>query len=63
MPDEVWKSVPASRLLGVPAGRYEASAEGQVRGPRKVLSQWLAGVKTIDGKDGLPAVKAYIASH
>jgi glycine betaine/proline transport system substrate-binding protein len=29
----------------------------------QVLDQWLAGVKTIDGKDGLPAVKAYIASH
>jgi glycine betaine/proline transport system substrate-binding protein len=29
----------------------------------QVLDQWLAGVKTFDGKDGLPAVKAYIASH
>jgi glycine betaine/proline transport system substrate-binding protein len=26
-----------------------------------VLDKWLAGVKTFDGKDGLPAVKAYIA--
>ncbi|HEX7931993.1 MAG TPA: choline ABC transporter substrate-binding protein [Paraburkholderia sp.] len=26
-----------------------------------VLDQWLAGVKTFDGKDGLPAVKAYVA--
>jgi glycine betaine/proline transport system substrate-binding protein len=26
-----------------------------------VLDQWLAGVKTFDGKDGLPAVKAFVA--
>ena len=26
-----------------------------------VLDKWLAGVKTFDGKDGLPAVKAYVA--
>ncbi|MGF6756252.1 choline ABC transporter substrate-binding protein [Paraburkholderia sp. GAS42] len=26
-----------------------------------VLDKWLAGVKTIDGNDGLPAVKAYVA--
>jgi glycine betaine/proline transport system substrate-binding protein len=26
-----------------------------------VLDKWLAGVKTVDGKDGLPAVKAYLA--
>jgi glycine betaine/proline transport system substrate-binding protein len=29
----------------------------------QVLDQWLAGVTTIDGKPGLPAVKSYIASH
>ena len=28
-----------------------------------VLDKWLAGVKTFDGKDGLPAVKAYIAGN
>ena len=26
----------------------------------QVLDAWLAGVKTFDGKDGLPAVKAYL---
>jgi glycine betaine/proline transport system substrate-binding protein len=26
----------------------------------QVLDAWLAGVKTYDGKDGLPAVKAYL---
>ncbi|MDR5818607.1 choline ABC transporter substrate-binding protein [Caballeronia sp. LZ033] len=26
-----------------------------------VLDKWLAGVKTFDGKDGLPAVKTYVA--
>ena len=26
-----------------------------------VLDKWLAGVKTFDGKEGLPAVKAYVA--
>jgi glycine betaine/proline transport system substrate-binding protein len=25
-----------------------------------VLDAWLAGVKTVDGKDGLPAVKQYL---
>ncbi|CAN7601286.1 choline ABC transporter substrate-binding protein [Trinickia sp. LjRoot230] len=29
----------------------------------QVLDQWLSGVTTIDGKDGLSAVKAYVASH
>jgi glycine betaine/proline transport system substrate-binding protein len=29
----------------------------------QVLDQWLAGVTTFDGKPGLPAVKAYLASH
>jgi glycine betaine/proline transport system substrate-binding protein len=29
----------------------------------QVLDRWLAGVKTFDGKDGLAAVKAYLASH
>lgn len=28
-----------------------------------VLAQWLAGVKTFDGKDALPAVQSYLASH
>src|SRR5471032_2902485 len=28
-----------------------------------VLDKWLAGVKTFDGKDGLPAVKAYVAAQ
>jgi glycine betaine/proline transport system substrate-binding protein len=25
-----------------------------------VLDKWLAGVTTFDGKEGLPAVKAYV---
>ncbi|WP_162878260.1 choline ABC transporter substrate-binding protein [Trinickia diaoshuihuensis] len=29
----------------------------------QVLEKWLAGVTTFDGKDGLAAVKSYIASH
>jgi glycine betaine/proline transport system substrate-binding protein len=29
----------------------------------QVLDRWLAGVKTFDGKDGLAAVRAYLASH
>ena len=29
----------------------------------QTLDPWLAGVTTFDGKPGLPAVKAYIASH
>lgn len=28
-----------------------------------VLDSWLAGVTTLDGKPGLPAVKAYLANH
>ncbi|GAB7536905.1 choline ABC transporter substrate-binding protein [Burkholderia sp. 3C] len=28
-----------------------------------VLDKWLAGVTTLDGKPGLPAVKAYLAAH
>jgi len=28
-----------------------------------VLDKWLVGVKTFDGKDGLPAVKAYVAAQ
>ncbi|WP_027795197.1 choline ABC transporter substrate-binding protein [Paraburkholderia acidipaludis] len=29
----------------------------------QTLNQWLAGVQTFDGKDGLQAVKAYLAAH
>jgi glycine betaine/proline transport system substrate-binding protein len=29
----------------------------------QTLDQWLAGVQTFDGKDGLQAVKAYLAAH
>lgn len=46
---ERWRRVPASRLLGVPAG-YEASSGGNVRSTRQVLSQWL-------DKDGYPMAK------
>lgn len=49
MADEIWKRIPAYRLLGIPAG-YEASSEGEVRSPRQVLSQW-------PDKDGYPMVK------
>lgn len=37
-PPEIWRKVPAYRLLGVPSG-YEASSEGRVRSPRQVLTQ------------------------
>ncbi|EGD00664.1 choline ABC transporter, periplasmic binding protein, partial [Burkholderia sp. TJI49] len=29
----------------------------------QMLDKWLAGVTTIDGKPGLPAVKAYLGVH
>jgi glycine betaine/proline transport system substrate-binding protein len=29
----------------------------------QVLDKWLAGVTTVDGKPGLPAVKAYLGTH
>lgn len=29
----------------------------------QALDKWLAGVQTLDGKDGLSAVKAYVAAH
>lgn len=40
----------------------KAAAEWLRKNPQ-VLGQWLTGVTTFDGKDGLAAVKAYIASH
>ena len=46
---ETWRRIPASRLLGIPAG-YEASSEGRVRSPRQVLTQR-------PDKDGYPTVK------
>ncbi|WP_254699894.1 choline ABC transporter substrate-binding protein [Trinickia violacea] len=39
-----------------------AAAEWIKANPQ-VLDKWLAGVTTIDGKPGLPAVKAYLSSH
>jgi glycine betaine/proline transport system substrate-binding protein len=39
------------------------AALGWLKQNPQVLDQWLAGVTTIDGKPGLPAVKSYIASH
>jgi glycine betaine/proline transport system substrate-binding protein len=39
------------------------AARDWLRSNPQVLDEWLAGVTTFDGKDGLAAVKAYIASH
>ncbi|MGF6724350.1 glycine betaine/proline transport system substrate-binding protein [Paraburkholderia sp. GAS41] len=39
------------------------AALGWLKQNPQVLDQWLAGVTTIDGKPGLPAVKSYIAAH
>ena len=36
------------------------AAKAYLKKNPQVLDQWLAGVKTYDGKDGLPAVKAYL---
>jgi len=47
--EECWRPIPASPLLGIPAG-YEASGGGWVRSPRKVLTQR-------PDKDGYPTVK------
>ena len=46
---ETWRKVPASRVLGVPAG-YHASSEGRVRSPRQGLTQR-------PDKDGYPTVR------
>lgn len=40
----------------------KAAAQWLKKNP-KVLDKWLAGVTTIDGKDGLAAVKSYISTH
>jgi glycine betaine/proline transport system substrate-binding protein len=40
----------------------KAAAQWLKKNPQ-VLDKWLAGVTTIDGKDGLTAVKSYIAAH
>jgi glycine betaine/proline transport system substrate-binding protein len=39
------------------------AALGWLKENPQVLDKWLSGVQTIDGKEGLPAVKAYIAGH
>jgi hypothetical protein len=49
MADERWRPIPAYPLLGIPPG-YEASSEGRVRSPRKVLARW-------PDKDGYNTVK------
>ncbi|MCO8648063.1 glycine/betaine ABC transporter substrate-binding protein, partial [Burkholderia multivorans] len=36
------------------------AAKAYLKKNPQVLDPWLAGVKTFDGKDGLPAVKAYL---
>jgi glycine betaine/proline transport system substrate-binding protein len=36
------------------------AAKEYLKSNPQVLDTWLAGVKTFDGKDGLPAVKAYL---
>ena len=40
----------------------KAAAQWLKKNPQ-MLDKWLAGVTTIDGKDGLAAVKSYIAAH
>ena len=36
------------------------AARAYLRKNPQMLDAWLAGVKTFDGKDGLPAVRAYL---
>ncbi len=60
MPDETWKRIPASRLLGVRAG-YQASGDGDVRSvPRTLADGRPAGGKVLAQQlddDGYPTVK------
>ena len=43
-------------------GASGAAAEWLKANPQ-ALDKWLAGVTTLDGKPGLPAVKAYLGVH
>jgi hypothetical protein len=60
MPDETWKPVPASRMLGVRAG-YQASSLGNVRSVPRILANGRRhGGKVLAqqlDKDGYPTVK------
>ncbi|MDR5761542.1 choline ABC transporter substrate-binding protein [Caballeronia sp. LZ035] len=40
--------------------RPQEAAKAYLKSNPQVLDAWLAGVKTVDGKDGLPAVKQYL---
>ncbi|WP_250454274.1 choline ABC transporter substrate-binding protein [Caballeronia sp. ATUFL_M2_KS44] len=40
--------------------RPAEAAKAYLKGNPQLLDSWLAGVKTVDGKDGLPAVKQYL---
>ena len=40
--------------------RAERGAPDVQYAQRELLDGWLAGVQTLDGKDGLPAVKAHL---
>lgn len=41
----------------------EAAAIGYLKGDSRIVSTWLKGVKTLQGANGLRAVKAYIAKN
>ena len=40
--------------------RPQEAAKAYLKQNPQVLDAWLAGVKTLDGKDGLPAVRQYL---
>ncbi len=51
-----------NKLMGPVMDKVKPSdaAKAYLKSNPQVLDAWLAGVKTVDGKDGLPAVKQYL---
>lgn len=51
-----------NKLMGPVMDKVKPSdaAKDYLKSNPQVLDSWLAGVKTVDGKDGLPAVKQYL---
>ena len=54
------RSAPTRRISRAAWLTPAEAAKAYLKKNPQVLDPWLAGVKTFDGKDGQPAVKAYL---
>jgi glycine betaine/proline transport system substrate-binding protein len=51
------------KILSLYKKKPNAAAKEWLKRNPGVLTQWLVGAMTLDGKDALPAIKSYLAAQ